>query len=164
MKPILGLFAVLAIASLSACFTSKEALVGDDAVAPHAKITFIGQSDDSDPAEFTREGNAYISRKEGEDTVWLHLKPIDGDFYVAQMSGPGDDGGTEYLFGYIRIDVAAKVADTWKAVGGVSDVRPGLSECDDVICVDDLDAYIAYAQEAIAAGEEPDISFDIVVE
>lgn len=163
MNPLRHLAIAVVCLALAGCFTAKQDLVGSDAVAPHAKITFLGKDAGSEPAEFTRDGNAYMSI--GDDgTVWLHLRPVEGDYYVAQLSGPGDDGSTEYLFGYIRIDTEAKIADVWKAVGGKSDVRPGLSECDDVICIDDLDAYIAYAQESVAANEEPEISFDIVVE
>ena len=164
MKPIRLLLVGLALIGLSGCYTSEQALVTDgDAVAPYAKITFQGRGDDDEPATFTRDGTSYLAAGEGGD-MRLHLKPVDVDFYVAQLSGEGGDGEAQYLYAYMRLDAAAKVAETWKTVGTKADVRPGLRECKDGICIDDLEAYIAYAKEGIAAGNPPDTTFDIVVE
>lgn len=168
MKPIRILVTLLALVGLSACYTSENALVSDDdAVTPFEKITFHGKAGeekpDDKPAVFTRDGKAYISHGEDSD-MWLRLKPVEGDFYVAQLSGTGGDGKTEYLYAYLRIDAANKVADAYRTVGSKADVRPGFHECKDAVCIDDLDVYIAYAKEAVAAGGEPDTSFGIDVE
>jgi hypothetical protein len=163
MKPLRILIAVVALVGLSACYTSKTDLVGDDAVTPFEAISFTGRGGDSKPAAFTREGNGYVTDSDGQKLTLL-LKPIEGDYYVAQLGGQNPDGSTEYLYGYLRIDAAAKVADAWRIVGTKADARPGLSECDDVICIDDLEAYIAYAKEAIVAGAAPESTFDIVIE
>ena len=168
MKPIRILVALVALVGLSACYTSENALVSDDdAVTPFAKITFLGKPGESKPDDkpiaFTRDGKAYVTT--GDDgEMSLRLKPVEGNFYVAQLSGQGGDGKTEYLYGYIRIDLAAKVADVWRMVGTKDDVRPGLRECKDAVCIDDLAAYVAYGKEAVAAGSPPDSSFVIEVE
>ena len=162
MKAVRIVIALLALIGLSACYTSSSPLIGDDAVTPFEEITFTGRGDNSDPARFVRKDNGYVTQAEDE-TVTLHLKPVAGDYYVAQLAGPGNDGGMQYLYGYLRIDTTASIAETWKTIGTAADVREGLSECDDVICIDSLDAYIAYAQEAVAAGEAPAATFDIVV-
>jgi hypothetical protein len=163
MNPLGFLVMAAALLPLSGCFTSKTDLVGSDAVADHAVITFLGEEDDAKPVTFTREGTHYVTRGDGQE-VSLHLKPVGDDYYVAQLGGPGDDGGTEYLFGYMRLDVGAGLAEVWLMVGGDADVRPGLSEGDDVICIDDLAAYVAYGQEKVAAGEASDADFKVTVE
>jgi hypothetical protein len=104
-----------------------------------------------------------MTRGDGQE-VSLHLQPVGDRYYVAQLGGPGDDGGMEYLYGFMRLDAAAGVAEVWLMVGNDTDVRPGLSTCDDVICIDDLGAYAAYSQEKVAAGEESDTTFKVTVE
>ena len=163
MNPLRFLVIAAALLPLSGCFTSKQDLVGNDAVADHAVITFLGEEDDAKPVTFTREGNHYVTRGDGQE-VSLHLKPVVDDYFVAQMGGPGDDGGMEYLYGYMRLDMAAGLAEVWLMVGDAADIRPGLSECNDVICIDDLAAYAAYGQEKVAAGEESDTTFKVSVE
>lgn len=164
MTLIRFLLAAFALLALSACYTSKEPLVGDDAVAPYATITFVSRSEsDAKPVVFRRDGNGYVTIGENGEQARLHLKPVEGDFYIAQLSGE-DDGEAQYLYGFMRLDAAGKVAEAWRTFGTTADVRPGLSTCDDVICIDDLAAYVAYGQEAVAAGEEPTMAFDIAVE
>jgi hypothetical protein len=168
MKPIRLLIAALALIGLAGCYTSDTPLVGDDeAVTPFEKITFQGKGPDDKPVAFTHDGKGYLSHGDSEGSggdMRMHLKPVEGDFYVVQLSGEGGDGKTEYLYGYMRIDVANKVADVYKMVGTKDDVRPGMHECKDVVCIDDLAAYIAYAKEGIAAGGAPDTTFAITVE
>jgi hypothetical protein len=163
MKSLRFLAVAILLSALSGCFTSKQDLVGNDAVADHAVITFLGEEDDAKPITFTRDGNGYVSRGDGQE-IHLHLKPVADDFYVAQLSGPGNDGGMEYLFGYMRLDVASSLAEVWLMVGSEGDVRPGLSQCEDVICIDDLAAYVAYGQEKVASGEASDTTFKATVE
>jgi hypothetical protein len=162
MNPLRHLAVAVVCLTLAGCFTAKQDLVGSDAVADHAVITFIGEEDDAEPVTFTRDGNGYLTRGDDQE-IWLHLKPVEENFYVAQLSGPGDDG-MEYLYGYMRLDVAAGLAEVWLMVGSDTDVRPGLSDCEDVICIDDLAAYVAYGQEKVAAGEESDTTFKVTVE
>jgi hypothetical protein len=44
---------------------------------------------------------------------------------------------------------------------------PGLSRCDrdngeEQVCIDRLDAYVAYARKAIDAGSKPDVAYTII--
>lgn len=164
MKLVRFVLAALAVAALSACYTSKSALIGDDAVTPYTKMTFVGRDGDGEAVVFEKDGTGYLTRGENGQEVRLHLQAVEGDYYVAQLSGPPEEAGPQFLFGYLRIDPVAKTAETWHSLGTAADVRPGLSLCDDVICIDDLAAYIAYAKEAVAAGAAPDNTFDVTLE
>jgi len=166
MKPIRLLLAALAVVGLTACYTSDTPLISDDdAATPFAKITFKGSGADDKPAAFTRDGKVYVTAGEDGEKVFLRLKPVEGDYYVAQMTGTDKASGeAQILYAYLRIDVAAKTAETYRSYGTKDDVRPGLRACKDVVCIDDLNAYIAYAKEAIAANAKPDTTFSIVVE
>lgn len=167
MKPIRFLFAALAMIGLAGCYTSDKPLVTDaDSATPFHKITFYNE--DNKPLDFTLEGKAYRAKGEsGAPDSLLRFKPIEGDYYVAQLSSAATDdtsGGVQILYAYMRVDPANKVADTWKIVGTHADVRPGLRECKDSICIDDLNAYVAYAQEAVKAGAKPDATFKMEAE
>jgi hypothetical protein len=162
MKPIRILLAVLALIGLSACYTSDKPLVTDaDSVTPFQKITFYNQEDNK-PLAFAVDGKQYVSHGPDGD-AFLRLKATEGDYYVAQLTG-GSGDTLQILFGYMRIDPSHTSADLWKIIGTKDDARPGLRECKDGICVDDLNAYIAYAKEAIAGGAKADMSMKIVVE
>jgi hypothetical protein len=167
MKPIRFAVAALAFAALAGCYTSDKPLITDaDSVADYAKITFTDADSDDKPAAFTREGKHYTTASEG-NTVELRLKRIDGDYYVAQMSNPKveeGDSSPQILYGYLHLDVAGQKAETWRTYGTKDDVRPGLRLCRDAICIDDLDAYVAYAQKAVADGGKPDTVFKLDVE
>jgi hypothetical protein len=39
---------------------------------------------------------------------------------------------------------------------------PGLALCDSSVCIEDLDAYVAYARREIAAGVPPDAEYRII--
>lgn len=164
MKPIRFLVAALAFAGLAGCYTSERPLIGEaDAVADYAKITFQGKDDDSKPAVFTREGAHYTSSSEGQTTA-LYLKRIDGDYYVAQLAGPGNDGSTQVLYGYLHLDVPNKQAEAWRTFGTKDDIQTGFHMCKDAVCIDDLNVYVAYAQKAVADNQKPDTLFALAVE
>ena len=162
MKPIRILLAVLALIGLSACYTSDKPLVtDDDSVTPFQKITFYNQEDNK-PLAFAVDGKQYVSHGPDGD-AFLRLKAVEGDYYVAQLtSGSGDT--LQILFGYMRIDPSHKSVDLWKTVGTKADARPGLRECKDGICIDDLNAYIAYAKEGITGGAKAEMTMKIEVE
>ena len=168
MKPIRLILAALALAGLTGCYTSDKPLVStDEAVTPYAKITFQGKGADDKPAAFTRDGKAYVTVGDDGTKLVPLLKPIEGDFYVAQLTGPASsapDSGDQILYAYLRLDVPNKIADAYRSYGEKKDARPGLRLCKDVICIDDLAAYIAYAKEQVAAGGPPDTKFTVTVE
>jgi hypothetical protein len=164
MKPI-GLLATLAVcATLAGCYTSDKPLVTDaDSVADYAKLVFTSPEPDNQRNEFTREAKHYVTHSE-DNTVKLHLKRVDGDYYVAQLSGSGPGEAEQMLFGYLHMDVAKGEAQAWRTYATDTDVQPGMHKCKDTVCIDDLNAYIAYAQKAVAAGDKPDSVFKLEVE
>jgi hypothetical protein len=165
VKPLRFLVAVLAFAALAGCYTSDKPLVSEDeSVADYAKITFTGKEDDAKPAAFDRVGKHYITTGDDNEKVTLNLKRIDGDYYLAQLSGPGPDGSTQLLYGYLHLDVAKQLGETWLTYGTKDDVQPGLRLCKDAVCIDDLAAYIAYAKKAVDAKAPPDTIFTVTVE
>ncbi|MEJ0013109.1 MAG: hypothetical protein WDM94_10895 [Bauldia sp.] len=167
MKPIRFAVAALACALLAGCYTSDKLLVTDaDSVADYSKITFTGSEDDAKPAAFTRADKHYVTESDG-NTVELRLKRIDGDYYVAQLSNPKvpeGESGAQILYGYLHLDAGKGEAQTWRTYGTKDDVQAGMRMCKDVICIDDLAAYVAYAQKAVADGDKPDSTFKVAVE
>lgn len=168
MKPLRLLTALLVLGGLAGCYTSEKPLVSaEESVAPYAKMTFQGQDSSDTPAEFTRDGKVYRTVANDGSKLTLLLKPMENDYYVAQLSGPSTsdpNSPEQILYAYLHLDVTNKVADAYRAFGEKKDVRPGLSACKDVICIDDLNAYIDYAKEQIAAGSPPDTKFNLTVE
>lgn len=160
MNAVRLLLAAAITLALSGCFTSTRPLVTDDTgVAPYATLTFDNGRDD--PVVFTREAGHYVTTTKESESVYLHLLPVEDDLFVGQLAGPRSGGGLQYLYGYMRLDPAGGVAEIWRSTGRESDVRPGLSQCDGMICIDDLDAYIAYGREAVAEGLPPDTTYAV---
>lgn len=163
MKPLRFALAALAALVVSACYTSNAPLVSDgDAVAPYASLTFDSEGD-SAPVAFARNGSTYVATSD-EGDVLLHLRPIEADYYVAQLTGPDPEDTPRYLYGYMRLDAGAGTADVWMSMGTAADIRAGLSACDNIVCIDDLDAYITYAKEKVAAGAAPDNTLKVTTE
>ncbi len=162
MKPIRLLAALSALIALAACYVTDKPLIGDaDSVAPYAKMTFQGNDAGDSVSEFVRDGQHYTTTDNDGTLLTLNLKP-DGDYYVAQLGGRDGDKD-QYLYGYLKLDPAKKTALAYRTFGTKDDVRDGLSACNDVICIDSLDAYVAYAREEAATGK-PDTTFIFTAE
>jgi hypothetical protein len=154
MKPIRLLVAVCALVALAACYTSEKPLISEaESVAPYATMTFQASDGSDPPSRFTRIGKHYVTKQDG-DVLTLNLKR-DGDYYVAQFGGKHDDQ-VQYLYGYMKLDPAAGTAQAFRIIGTKTDVRDGLRLCEGVICVDSLDAYVAYAREQASTGKPED--------
>jgi hypothetical protein len=154
---------VLAAMGLASCFTSDQPLLNDDnSVAPYARITFRDRGS-NDASLLTRQGKAYVA-EDSDNAVTMRFMPLDRpDLYVVEVSG-ADNGEQRRLFAVVKVDFAAGTAATYKAIAEDSDVATGLRQCEDqMICIDDLKAYIASAEAAIDAGHEPDATYDITV-
>lgn len=164
MKPIRFILAALTFAGLAGCYTSDKPLITDETSAtPYQKITFYNENDK--PLTYAVDGKRYKATDENGEVSYLNLQSVEDDYYVAQLSSDQSNAdGPQILYAYIRLDADAKKALLWKMVGSTSDVRPGLHECDQVICIDDLKAYIDYAKEGIAAGAPPDSEMKIDIE
>ena len=166
MARIRGIFFILVgSVLLGGCFTSPEPLIGaDQAVFPYDTIVFAEADRPDDRQTFQRKGDAYSFRPGGDDEQEALVRPMPaGDnLYVAQMEIPEDDKPRR-LFALIKVDEKAMTAATYAAVmpDDFEDVA-GLSKCGDVVCIDNLDAYVAFARAGIDAGRPPDIQYRII--
>jgi hypothetical protein len=161
---MLKVLAVLALAAgLSGCFTSDKPLIAADKAAfPFETIVFHEKASDQ-PSKLVHEGSYYVSHEKGGDhIIELRLMPAGDNLYVVEMNG-GDETPPLYLHALLKVDPAAKTATSYKAVApGKDDFGAGLRRCDkDQICIDSLDAYVAYAKAAITAGEKPDAVYEL---
>lgn len=157
---------VLVCLGLAACFTAKEPLIGpDDAVFPFERIVFAEVSRPDDRQSLTRKGDAYSFRPDQSDEreAFVRLKQAGDNLYVFQMEFPENER-TERLYALLRADVAAGLVQSFAAIRpDAFEAQPGLSICgNDLVCIDDLDAYVAYAKGRIDAGGPPDAEYRII--
>ena len=164
----LPLFAILLAAfGLAGCFTSDTPLFTDDqAAAPYAKITFAEQNSPEDKTTLTREGKAYVA-KLADGTMTMRFMPLGDDLYLAESAGE-QDGKVLRLYAVLKLDTAQNVALAYKVSAKDDDVGPGLPKCKhddiDAICIEDVNAYVALAKAAIAAGAEADTTYSVSFE
>jgi hypothetical protein len=160
MKMIRLLAAAAVAIGLSGCFTSDKPLLTDaTSVAPYQKITFREKSSD-EVTTLTRDGKTYVAATV-DGMLIMRFMPLDQPgWYLAEANG----GKLEHLYAVLRVDLTRKIADAFKAVAGADDAKPGLRACDGMICIDDVQAYIASAKAAVAAGADPDTTYVITVE
>lgn len=164
MKRICGiLFVLLAPAALAACFTSNTPLIGaEEAVFPYETIVFRAMDRPDDRAVWKRDGNIYgFFPGSGDEKVAVRLKSVGDDLFVVQMQGP-DDEPAPFLYALLKVDRAAMTAESHAAIRphDFNDM-PGLSRCNEMVCIDDLNAYVAYAREQMEAGVPPFVVYKI---
>ncbi len=156
-------FAVLlaAVFALSACYASDTPLIPvDKAVFPFERITY--EAPNSDRVTLVRKGDAYETVETGgQQPNTVLFMPVAGDLYVAEVTS-ADKGVSKTLHALIQVDMENKTVRSYATNGEDKDAGPGLSLCDDGICVADLDAYIDHARAQIAAGAQPDVVYTIV--
>jgi hypothetical protein len=149
--------------ALGGCFISETPLIGaEEAVFPFETISYK-QGNEEKPAELVRDGDTYvIPDPEGKVRVEVRFKDLGDGLYLAQMSGE-EDGKLSILYAVLKVDFDKKTAESYKAVGKDEFVREGLRKCGDgSLCIDNLDVYLDLARSAIAAGEQPDITYEIL--
>jgi len=161
----LAALAVLCLA-LSACFMSRTPLIPpDEAAFPFEHLTLKGADDDIQ--EIVRAGDAYRFGPPDEAGRYalLRLVPAGDDGYVVALWPPdeADADETGVLYGFLVVDRAAGVIASYAATKPRDFTPlPGLAACESHVCVEDLDAYAAYARGRIAAGAAPDQTYRIV--
>lgn len=158
---------LLAALGLAGCFTSDKPLFTDDqAPAPYAKITFAEQGSPEDKTTLTREGTRYLARID-DGTMTMRFMALGDDLYLAETSAEEDDK-VERLYAVLKLDTAQNVALAYKVIAADDDVGPGLPKCTredmDAICIEDVDAYVALAKAAIAAGTETELTYSVSFE
>lgn len=157
---------VLICLGLGGCFTAKEALIGPaDAVFPFERIVFGEVSRPDDRQSLARKGDAYSFRPDdsNEREAFVRLKEVGADLYLYQMEFT-ESGKTTWLYALLRVDVAAGLVRSFAAIRpDAFEAQAGLSICEqDMVCIDDLDAYVAYAKGRIDAGVPPDAEYRII--
>jgi hypothetical protein len=157
---------VLICLGLGACFTAKEPLIRpDEAVFPFERIVFGEVTRPDDRQSLTRKGDAYSFRPDASDEreALVRLKQVGDNLYVFQMEFPENER-TERLYAMLRADVAASRVQSFAAIRPDGfEAQSGLSICsDDLVCIDDLDAYVTYAKGRIDAGAPPDAEYRII--
>lgn len=152
---------------LAGCFTSDKSLVTDDkAVAPYARITFVPKASPGDKSTFVRDGKSYVTRLE-DGTVTMRFMPLGDDLYLAESAGE-QKGELLRLYAVVRLDPKKHLAMTYKSLASDNDAGTGLTACrrddSDMVCIDDVNAYVALAKAAIASGAKPDTVYDVKLE
>jgi hypothetical protein len=150
---------------LAACFTSEEPLIGaGDAVFPLERIVFAEVSRPDDTQTWTRKGDAYSWRiDEGDEReALMRLKAAGENLYVVQMEF-SEAGEARRLYALLLADVPAKRVYSYASIKpDAFEAQSGLSICDGSVCIEDLDAFVAYAKGRIDAGVPPDAEYEII--
>jgi hypothetical protein len=160
--PILAV--IFLAAGLAGCFTSDKDLIGDaDSATPFTKITFAEQNA-KERTTATRTGKVYVA-KQKDGSLTLRFKAVGTDLFLTEMSGRDKNGKVERLYALLKLDRATNTATTYKAIASKEDIGPGLRDCKDgTVCIDDLNAYLALAKAALAAGGKPDATYKVTLE
>ncbi len=150
---------------LAACFTSKEPLIGpEEAAFPFERIVFAEVSRADDPQTWIRKDGAYSWRQDENDEreAVMRLKSVGEDLYVVQMAFT-ERNQPERLYALLKADLPAKRVYSFAGIKpDAFAARPGLGLCESAVCIEDLDAYVAYAKARIEAGDQPDAEYVIV--
>jgi hypothetical protein len=161
------LTAVALGSAVAGCYTSDAPLLTDaNSVAPYAKISFREESA-KDLAVLTREGLAYtLPAEDGSGKLTLRFMATDRpDWYVAQVAAPPSGTGLDLMYAAIRIDPAKRQAQSFKAIAAdPKESAGGFHLCGDLVCVDDVRAYIASAFAFADRGGAPDAVYEIAFE
>jgi hypothetical protein len=155
---------ILLVIGLAGCFTSNKPLITPaDAVFPFATFTY-GEEGSESTTTFVRRDDAYaLDPAPDGRMIELLFRKLPSGHYLAQMKGDQKPNPI-YLYALLKVDFATGTAAAYKVVGGKDDVRPGLRSCPEkTICVDDLAAYVAAGEAAIAAGGKPDTVYAFTV-
>jgi len=148
---------------LAGCFTSERPLINAaDADYPFESLTYM-RTDGGEEITLERAADGYFPTAEGKTADKLLLKAMGDDLYVAQVAAPNSDG-SRFLYGLIKVAPDRKAFVVGAGMAEDADLEavragvPGLRICeqdDDTICIDSLEAYLAYAREARTGAETP---------
>lgn len=155
---------ILMSVGLSGCFTSDGPLITvEQADFPFQTIVFSPE-DQEEQVNLQRQATGYVGISDNAVPITFLFKKVADDLYLVQVSGDSEDG-PQYLYGVLKLDLAAKTAKAYATVAEESDIPAdaGLTFCGSgLVCLKDLDAYLKYAQSVVASGAEPDLTYTIV--
>jgi len=141
--------------ALAACFLSEEPLIAaSEAYTRYATLEFH-EIDSDDGATLTRDGTVY--RGGDGDSIELTFRQVGDGLVIAQLRE--DVTADRYLYALLRVDEAAGTAKAYAALSRGTEARPGLEQCENIICIRSLDAYIAHATALEASGVEPELTY-----
>jgi hypothetical protein len=106
-------------------------------------------------------------RNSNDGDAHVRLLKVADNLYVVQVDVT-ENNEIQYFYALLKVDLADKSVVEYKALAGDADTNPGpgLSRCDwegqEQVCIDQLDAYVAYARRAIDAGTMPDAAYRII--
>lgn len=168
MRQIRHLAAIAALCmALAGCFVSEAPLIGpEDAVFPVERLTFRSVEGDGEVQTLAREGDAYrfTAGDESDAFAFVRLREVGENQYVAALWAPPEiDEKVPVLYAFLVADVAGRRVGSYAAVKPDDFAPlPGLELCEREVCIEDLDAYVAYARHRIAAGVPPDATYEIL--
>lgn len=98
------------VLGLGGCFTAERPLIGEaEAVFPFQRITFVHlneageEGEEAERVTLLRRGDTYVDANPERKERYLFAAVSDG-LYIGEVSGEGDDGVPERLFGIVRLD------------------------------------------------------------
>jgi hypothetical protein len=159
---------ILLTAVLASCYSSDAPLLTDaNSVTPYAKISFrdVGTLG-AENGTMIRDGKSYtMTDKDGSQLTVRFMATDRPDWFVAQMSGPPKGFGLDLLYAVVKVDVAKHQAQSFRAFAADPKVAtPGHHICKDMICIDDIRAYLTQALAYADKGGTPDVIYEISVE
>jgi hypothetical protein len=152
---------------VAACFTSSAPLIApEDAAFPFERLTFRPAGDGSEVQTLTRDGDVYrfTNADEPDKHALLRLRAVGENLYVAAFWGPPEsEEETPVLYALLAADLPANRVVSYASIKPDDFAPvPGLVPCERHVCIDDLDAYAAYAKGRIDAGIPPDVTYEIL--
>jgi hypothetical protein len=148
--------------ALGGCYISSVPLITpSQAVFPYQTITYTVSGEA--PAMLVRQGNAYVPTDDKDKTTEMLFFPVSGPYYVVQVHDKSE-AKNGYLYGFLKVDLAAKTASAYATMADAKDIGPGLPGCSsepsDGVCLTKLQPYIDHAL-ALAATAQPDAVYTL---
>lgn len=144
---------------LAGCYKSDTSLIADrDLATPYPSITYRETGSNDEPMSLTRVGKLY--RADDDPNTTMRFLEVEPNWYLVELGGVDNENKPEFLYGYLNVDPDGRAARLYSSVAdGATPPAAGMHECGDSVCVDNIDAYVAAARAAVAAGAEPDTTY-----
>jgi hypothetical protein len=168
MRHLPRILSILALClGVAACFTSPAPLIApEDAAFPFERLTFRPAGDGGEVQTLTRDGDVYrfTNADEPDKHALLRLRAVGENLYVVAFWEPAEDAGrTPTLYALLAADLPANRVLSYASIKPDDFAPvPGIVPCDREACIEDLDAYVAYAKGRIDAGIPPDVTYEIL--
>ena len=163
VAPLRTLIALPALLALGGCYLSTAPLIAPgQAVFPYQTITYAESG--RAPMTLVRQANAYVETDDKGDTTEILFFPVSGPYYVAQIHDRSEPNAG-YLYGFLKVNLAAKTASAYATMADAKDIGPGLPGCSkepsDGVCLTRLQPYIDHAMAIASTAAEPDATYTL---